>query len=614
MISMLSVECEGPAEYQAQTKNIQASEKNLNKITDIEMVIEGKQQKVPLYQRDDFCLNHSIEGPAIIVEKLSTHVVEAGWQASINQQCDLILQRIAGQNKKQIAIDKADPILLEVFNNLFMSIAEQMGDVLARTAVSTNIKERLDYSCAIFDPKGKLVANAPHIPIHLGSMGLSVEEIIRRNKGKMQKGDVYLINDPFNGGTHLPDITAIMPFFADQKEPLFYVAARGHHADVGGITPGSMPANSVHIDEEGVLITDFQLVKENKFKREEFIELMTRSAKYPTRNIKHNLADIKAQVACLTKGCQELQNAVNYYSSEVVVAYMRFVQKNAEDCARAVLSNLKSGECQMTMDCGATIAVKVSVNNKMQTATIDFSGSSDIQKNNFNAPAAITFGAVLYVFRALVQDPIPMNAGCLIPLEVILPKQSMLTPKAPAAVVAGNVETSQWIIECLLRAMQVIAESQGTTNNITFGNQRYQYYETVAGGYGAGNGFNGASGVQVHITNTLLTDPEVLELDYPVLVEDFHLRQNSGGKGQWNGGDGLVRKIKFLEAMTVNVLSTHRERGPFGLAGGGDAKAGTNQVIRADDSIETFAGSCEFHVEPGDVLVMKTPGGGAYGA
>ncbi len=477
----------------------------------------------------------------------------------------------------------ADPVLLEVFNNLFMAIAEQMGVTLANTSYSVNIKERLDFSCAIFDASGNLIANAPHMPVHLGSMGESVTTIISRRAGAMQRGDVFVLNAPYNGGTHLPDVTVIAPVFLDGAQfasaPEFYVASRGHHADIGGITPGSMPPDSTHVDEEGVLLDNVQLVAGGRFLEAEMRATLT-SGRYPSRNVDQNLADLRAQVAACAKGAAELGKMVAHFTLPVVRAYMRHVQDNAEESVRRVLDVLKDGRFEYEMDSGARIVVSISIDKAAREATIDFTGTSAQQPSNFNAPSAVCKAAVLYVFRTLVDDDIPMNAGCLKPLHIIIPEGSMLSPRYPAAVVAGNVETSQTVTDALFGALGVLAASQGTMNNFTFGNADYQYYETIAGGAGAGPDFDGASVVQTHMTNSRLTDPEVLEWRFPVRLDAFAIRAGSGGRGRHRGGDGAVRRVRFLEAMTAVMLANHRRVAPFGVAGGAPGALGRNWVER----------------------------------
>lgn len=511
-------------------------------------------------------------------------------------------------------LSKPDPIYLEIFKNLYQFIAEQMGITLQNTASSVNIKERLDFSCAIFDQQGLLVANAPHIPVHLGSMSESVKSLIQDKGNKLQPGDIYLSNNPYNGGTHLPDVTAITPVFDDKnQEILFYVASRGHQADIGGITPGSMPPNSTSILEEGILFDNFLLVKKGEF-REQEVRVILVSNSYPARNPDQNIADFQAQIAANEKGLQELQRMVNKYGLETVQAYMKFVQDNAEECVRKEIDVLSDGEFTYTMDQGAVIKVKVTIENKNRSATIDFTGTSEQLNSNFNAPKAVTQAAVLYVFRTLVDDNIPLNAGCLKPLNLIIPEGSMLNPQYPAAVVAGNVETSQVIVDALYGALGVLGASQGTMNNLTFGNEKYQYYETICGGSGAGINFNGTDAVQTHMTNSRLTDPEVLEFRYPVLVEEFKIRENSGGKGQYSGGNGVIRNIKFLEPMTANILSSHRKISPFGLAGGEVGKVGKNCVKRKDGTEEILNSTATVEMESGDNFIIETPGGGGFGS
>jgi 5-oxoprolinase (ATP-hydrolysing) len=500
-----------------------------------------------------------------------------------------------------------------VFNNLFMSIAEQMGSVLENTSYSVNMKERLDFSCAIFDELGDLIANAPHMPVHLGSMSESVKVVIRERQGKMNPGDVYVLNAPYNGGTHLPDVTVITPVFDDAgKKILFYVGARGHHADIGGVTPGSMPPDSKTVEEEGVLFDNFLLVDRGEF-REEALRQHLASGKYPARNPYQNVADLKAQIAACEKGVQELRRMVGQFGLDVVHAYMKHVQDNAEEQVRRVLGALKDGSFENPLDNGGVIKVKITVDRARRAAKLDFTGTAAQLPTNFNAPSAVCRAAVLYVFRTLVDDEIPMNEGVLKPLELVIPPGSMLNPRYPAAVVAGNVETSQLITETLYGALGLQAAGQSTMNNVTFGNAQYQYYETVAGGAGAGPGYDGASCVQIHMTNSRLTDPEVLEWRFPVLLEDFRIRRGSGGKGQWRGGDGAIRRLRFLEPMTVSILSSRRAYAPFGMAGGAPGAKGRNWVERTDGTLVPMTGTDKCEVNAGDVFVVETPGGGGYG-
>jgi 5-oxoprolinase (ATP-hydrolysing) len=487
-----------------------------------------------------------------------------------------------------------------------------MGLQLQNTAYSVNIKERLDFSCALFDAEGNLIANAPHMPVHLGSMGESIKTVIRLNAGKMKPGNVYVLNAPYNGGTHLPDVTVITPVF-ENSDILFYVGSRGHHADIGGITPGSMPPGSRVVEEEGVLIDNFLLVEEGRFREAETRALLS-SGKYPARNVQQNIADLQAQIAANEKGVQELRRMVAHFGLDVVRAYMRHVQDNAEESVRRVIGVLKDGEFDYPLDNGARIKVKITIGSDRRAARIDFTGTSMQLPNNFNAPAAVCMAAVLYVFRTLVDDEIPLNAGCLKPLEVVIPEGCMLRPRYPAAVVAGNVETSQCITDALYGALGVLAASQGTMNNFTFGNERYQYYETVAGGSGAGPGFDGADVVQTHMTNSRLTDPEVLEWRFPVRLESFEIRHGSGGLGRWRGGHGAVRRVRFLEPMTAAILSGHRLVRPHGLAGGEPGAAGRNYVERADGSVSELGPFDQTEMAAGDVFVIQAPGGGGYGA
>jgi len=601
----------------------------------VRMFSGGKFHDTPVYRRDELHPGDVIAGPAIIAEAHATTVIEPLWRSEINELNHIVMTRSAAR-PQAVAVSAppcttpretgsgtpADPVMLEIFNNLFMAIAEQMGVTLANTACSVNIKERLDFSCALFDAQGSLIANAPHMPVHLGSMGESVKTVIHDNVGHMRAGDVYMLNNPYHGGTHLPDITVITPVFDDAGERiLFYVGARGHHADIGGITPGSMPPNSRHIDEEGVLIDNFLLVEGGRFREQETRALFSR-ARHPARNIDQNLADLRAMIAANQKGVTELKRMVGHFGLDVVHAYMRHVQDNAEEAVRRVIDVLKDGAFSYEMDNGATIRVAIRIAKTARSAEIDFSGTSKQLDNNFNAPSAVTLAAVLYVFRTLVDDDIPLNAGCLKPLKVIIPEGSMLNPRYPAAVVAGNVETSQCVTDALYGALGVMGASQGTMNNFTFGNERYQYYETVAGGSGAGiltsgteasRGFPGADCVQTHMTNSRLTDPEVLEWRYPVLLEAFSIRRGSGGAGKWRGGDGAIRRVRFLEAMTAAILSGHRRIAPYGMAGGAPGAVGRNHVERANGDIIELQACDRIDMQPGDVFVIETPGGGGYG-
>ncbi|MGX6999195.1 hydantoinase B/oxoprolinase family protein [Caballeronia sp. KNU42] len=574
----------------------------------------GEWRDTPVFDRDALAPGASIDGPAIVNERTGTTVIEPGWQVVVSKHNHLVVERTTALVNRHAAGTQADPVLLEVFNNLFMSIAEQMGVTLANTSYSVNIKERLDFSCALFDTGGNLIANAPHMPVHLGSMGESVQTIIDRRAGTMQAGDVYVLNAPYAGGTHLPDVTVIMPVFVDASAtPTFYVAARGHHADIGGITPGSMPPDSTHVDQEGVLLDNIQLVAQGRFLEREIRDLLT-SGQYPVRNVEQNLADLRAQVAACTKGAQELERMCGQFGLDVVRAYMQHVQDNAEEVVRRTLSVLKDGRFEYALDDGAKIVVAVSINREARSAVIDFEGTSAQQPNNYNAPSAICKAAVLYVFRTLVDDDIPLNAGCLKPLEIRIPAGSMLNPHYPAAVVAGNVETSQVVTDALYGALGVMAGAQGTMNNFTFGNEQFQYYETICGGAGAGPAFDGCSAVQTHMTNSRLTDPEVLEWRFPVRLDDFRIRRGSGGAGLHAGGDGTERRVRFLAPMTAVILSNRRRIAPFGLAGGKPGALGVNWVERADGKErETFGARHQAHMNPDDVFVIQTPGGGGYG-
>ncbi|MFF7968954.1 hydantoinase B/oxoprolinase family protein [Streptomyces sp. NPDC007903] len=574
----------------------------------------GAWRDVPLHRREALPPGDAVTGPAIITEASTTTVVDEGWQATANDHGHLVMERTTVTESSRPDTD-VDPVLLEVFNNLFMSIAEQMGAQLESTAQSVNIKERLDFSCALFDPDGNLVANAPHIPVHLGSMGTSVKEVVRRRGARMRPGDSYAVNDPYHGGTHLPDVTVITPVFGSgpgDPEILFHVASRGHHAEIGGIAPGSMPAGSHTIEEEGVLFDNWLLTEGGRLREEETRRLLT-DAPHPSRNPATNLADLRAQIAANRKGADELGRMIEEFGLDVVQAYMRHVQDNAEESVRRVIDALDDGEYAYETDSGAVIRVQVRVDRAARRATIDFTGTSAQLGTNFNAPSAVVHAAVLYVFRTLVADDIPLNDGCLRPLDIVVPPGSMLAPESPAAVVAGNVETSQAITGALYAALGVQAEGSGTMNNVTFGNDDHQYYETIASGSGAGDTFPGADVVQTHMTNSRLTDPEVLEWRLPVRLDEFAVRRGSGGAGRQRGGDGAVRRIRFLEPMTVSALSQHRRVPPYGMAGGAPGALGANRVEHADGTVTDLGASGSAEVAPGDVLVVETPGGGGYG-
>lgn len=559
-----------------------------------------------------------VEGPGLIFDPTSTIVVEPGWRAARATDGTLVLTRAVALNREKAIGTDVDPVRLEIFNNLFMAIAEEMGVALQSTATSVNIKERLDFSCAIFDAEGALIANAPHIPVHLGSMGESIRRIIdTRCDGKdgrgIRRGDAYVLNDPYRGGTHLPDITVIVPvFYGDATDPSAFVAARGHHADIGGIAPGSMPPDSRTIDEEGVLIDNVLLVDEGQFREAEMRELLD-SGEWPARNADRNISDLKAQLAACVRGAEVLARTAREYGADVVAAYMRHVLANAEESVRRLLGRLDDGEFDYEMDNGAHVRVKITIDKTARSATFDFTGTTDQLPDNFNAPFSIVRAASLYVVRTLIDDAIPMNDGCLRPIELIVPDGSMLNPRYPAAVVAGNVETSQVVTDALFAATGRLAPSQGTMNNFTFGNQRYQYYETIAGGSGAGPDHDGTSAVQTHMTNSRLTDPEILETRLPVRLEQFAIRRGSGGPGAHRGGDGIVREVTFLEPMRANILANRRRVPPRGIMGGADAQAGRNWVARTDGSVEmlTATGSAEMGV--GDRFLIETPGGGGFG-
>jgi 5-oxoprolinase (ATP-hydrolysing) len=616
----------------------------------------GKWHRASVFTRDQLAPGQKVAGPGIIIEPHQTVVIEGGWQAELTAKNHLVLTRIQKLARLRAIGTRADPVMLEVFNNLFMSIAEQMGVALQNTAYSVNIKERLDFSCAVFDGNGSLIANAPHMPVHLGSMDRAVETIIRENKGKIRPGDVYAINAPYNGGTHLPDITICTPLFATPSplvgeggvggrevgrksrraharqssasrrrstptpgpspqgggEILFWVAARGHHADVGGISPGSMSPNATTIAQEGVYIDNFKLVDRGRFREKEILALLT-GGDYPARNPVQNIADLKAQIAANEKGVQELRKMVRHFTLPVVRAYMRHVQDNAAESVRRVIDRLHDASFTSEMDQGTVIKLRITVDRKKRAATVDFTGTSAQQPTNFNAPEPVTRAAVLYVFRVMVGDDIPMNAGCLRPIRIIIPKKSLLSPEFPDAVVAGNVETSQEVTNCLFGALGAMAAAQGTMNNLNFGNARYQYYETICSGSPAGPGFPGTDAVHTHMTNTRLTDPEILESRYPVLLEDFHIRKDSGGHGEWTAGDGIRRTIRFLERMDCTILSGHRRVPPFGLAGGQDGQVGQNAVRRSDGRIEDLKACDATVLEAGEAIIIQSPTAGGYG-
>jgi 5-oxoprolinase (ATP-hydrolysing) len=618
IVEALSVELVGATEKPKEQRLAPRRVGKLAARAEVPFFSEGAWRQVALYDRAGIAAGDRVAGPAILAEATGTIVVEPGWEAEMAALGHLLLRRRVPLRRMSAVGTSVDPVMLEVFNNLFMSIAEQMGSTLENTSHSVNIKERLDFSCALFDGAGNLIANAPHMPVHLGSMGESVAAVIRARRNSMRPGDVYVLNAPYNGGTHLPDITVVTPVFDEApgdkatREVLFYTASRGHHADVGGITPGSMPPNSRTVEEEGVLIDDFQLVERGRFREAEMRALLA-GGSHPARNPDQNIADLAAQVAANAKGVEELARMTRDFGREVVEAYMSHVQDNAEEQVRRVIDRLKDGRFVYEMDDGSKIAVAVTIDTAGRTARIDFTGTSAQLGSNFNAPSAVCRAAVLYIFRTLVADDIPMNAGCLKPLEIVIPEGSMLSPRYPAAVVAGNVETSQCITDALYGALGVMAAAQGTMNNFTFGNERHQYYETICGGSGAGPDFDGTDAVHTHMTNSRLTDPEVLEWRFPVLVESFRIRRGSGGQGRHRGGDGVVRRIRFREAMTAAILSGHRRVPPYGMAGGEPGALGRNYVVRADGRLEALGGTDQASMNPGDVFVIETPGGGGFG-
>lgn len=575
--------------------------------------LNGDSRETAIHRKEQLQSGHVIAGPAVILENGGTTMVEPGWTAELLENDTLRLRQREQKTAAPLESDKPDPIMLEIFNNLFMSVAEEMGGVLAKTAHSVNIKERLDFSCAVFDQDGQLIANAPHMPVHLGSMGESVSAIAQVRSGSINDGDVYMVNDPYAGGTHLPDITVISPVFIGRADaPSFFVASRGHHADIGGISPGSMPPNSFSIEEEGIRFTNFELVSKGEF-NESAVRAALHANAHPARNPDQNIADLKAQVAANKRGTQQVKKLVEHFGADTVHNYMRHVQDNAEEAVRSIIPNLKSGRFQYKIDCGGTVVVTITPDIETRSAVVDFTGTSPALNSNFNAPLAVTKAAVLYVFRTLTQTDIPLNAGCLKPVKLIVPENSMLNPQAPAAVVAGNVETSQAVTNALFLATGTLAAAQGTMNNFTFGNDTYQYYETIAGGTGAGHGFDGTDAIQSHMTNSRLTDPEVLEWRYPVMLDDFSVRTGSGGTGKHCGGDGARRTIRFLEPMAMSILSNHRIEGPPGLAGGAPGNVGRTVIKRLSGTETELSAADGATLEAGESVQIETPGGGGYG-
>ena len=574
----------------------------------------GRRIPTRVFRRDRLAAGWHVAGPAVIVEANSTMIIEPDWQARVNEFGHIVLTRVTPRPVSERIGTEPDPVMLEVFNNLFMHVAEQMGVVLEQTAHSVNIKERLDFSCGVFDPAGDLIANAPHIPVHLGSMGDSVRTILAHRRANIKTGDTFMLNAPYNGGTHLPDVTVVTPVFdAAGKELIFSVACRAHHADIGGRTPGSMPAASTSIHEEGVLLDNVVLVDGGLFQEGAVRELLA-SGDHPARNPDQNIADFKSQIAANTRGVAELAAMVEHFGLDVVHAYMDHIKRNAEECIRDAIATLRDGEWTLQLDGGETISVRIAIDREQRCASIDFGGTSAESPGNFNAPASIARAVALYVFRTLVEEDIPLNQGCMKPLTINLPDASLVKPRYPAAVAAGNVETSQCIADALLAALQVCAASQGTMNNLTFGNERHQYYETICGGSGAGPGFDGSSAVHTHMTNSRLTDPEVLEWRFPVRLERFCIRRGSGGRGRHRGGDGVTRELRFLEPMRVSILSNRRRTVPFGLHGGAHGQCGRNYVIRSSGEIEPLSATAEVQLQANDRFVVETPGGGGYGS
>ena len=611
-VEMITVEAIGKTSEINKLSNISSQSKVAVPIAHKMMYVDKVVNSVPIYQRSDLKIEQQIIGPAIISEATGTNVIERGWLGSLDKYYNLILSR-SGEKKLEKGLGTSvDVVMLEVFNNLFMNIAEQMGATLANTAYSVNIKERLDFSCALFDNSGALVANAPHVPVHLGSMSEAIRTVIKLNKNDIFPGDVFVLNAPFNGGTHLPDVTVITPVFdKDGKQITFFVASRGHHADIGGKTPGSGPPDSKHIDEEGVLIDNFKMFDKGVFRESEIRKILS-SGRYPCRNIEHNMADLAAQVAANNTGIVEINAMIEQFGIETVHSYMNHVQDNAEECIRNAIVNLKEGKYEYELDNGEYIRVRITIDKIKREATIDFSGTAPKNPFNYNAPMAVCHAVILYVFRTLVGNNIPLNEGCFKPLNIIIPNNSMINAKYPSAVIAGNTEVSQLTCNALFGALGVIAGSQATMNNFIWGNDKIQNYETICGGTGAGPNFHGTSAVQTHMTNTRSTDPEILEARFPVRLEEYSIRKNSGGKGMFNGGDGVTRKLRFLEPMTVTTLCSHRKVQPFGLNGGEPGQCGKEWLEKEDCKIDLKGNdSCEVSVN--DLFVMQTPGGGGYG-
>ena len=617
IVETLTVEAIGLSKSRGDLLHALAARKGVAALPSAAVHIHGQELQVPVYDRDGLESGACVLGPALVRESTATTVIEPGWEARVDTALNLILERVVPLSSGSALGTEVDPVALELFNNRFMALAEEMGLALQNTASSVNIKERLDFSCALFDREGALIANAPHIPVHLGSMGDSVRTIIAaRGNGRdgrgILRGDVYVLNAPYHGGSHLPDVTVVMPAFDGNGEIAAFVASRGHHADIGGITPGSMPPFSRNVEEEGVLIDNFLLVDRGRFLEEETCSLLA-SGSYPARNPDQNIADLKAQIAACVKGANELSLLIEHYGRSVVHAYMRHVQDNAAECVRRAIAGLSDGAFSCEMDSGAIIRVSITVDRSARSAKVDFTGTSPQQPTNFNAPLSVCRAAVLYVFRTLIPDDIPLNEGCMRPIELIVPPNCLLNPKYPAAVVAGNVETSQAVTDALYAALGIQAAAQGTMNNFTFGDGGHQYYETICGGSGAGPDHDGTSAVHTHMTNTRLTDPEILETRFPVRLEEFAIRRGSGGSGLFRGGDGVVRKLRFLKQMSASILSNRRRIAPFGLAGGGAGLAGRNWVERTDGAIDEFGATATVEMAAGDCFVIETPGGGGFG-
>ena len=613
LIEMLTVEAVGKKTENYDFFNDNLPTKKANPIAFKNIYVNGSEINAPIYERDELLIGQNISGPAIIVEATGTNIIDDGWSGTLDEHHNLILSRVEEKRLQKGIGTSVDVVMLEVFNNLFMNIAEQMGATLANTAYSVNIKERLDFSCALFNNEGSLVANAPHVPVHLGSMSEAIKTVVKLNKNNIFPEDVFVLNAPFNGGTHLPDVTVITPVFDKSgKEIIFFVASRGHHADIGGKTPGSGPPDSKHIEEEGVLIDNFKLFDKGIFREQEMRKILS-SGKYPCRNVEHNMADLAAQVAANKTGINEINSMIDQFGIETVHAYMNHVQDNAEESIRNAIVNLKQGEYEYELDNGEFIRVNVKIDKENREAIIDFTGTAPKNPFNYNAPMAVCYAVILYVFRTLVGNNIPLNEGCFKPIKIIIPNNSMINAKYPSAVIAGNTEVSQLTCNALFGALGVIAGSQATMNNFIWGNEKIQNYETICGGTGAGPNFHGTSAIQTHMTNTRSTDPEVLETRFPVRLEEFSIRKNSGGKGKFNGGDGVTRKLRFLEPMTVTTLCSHRKIKPFGLNGGGPGDCGREWLEKADGSILGLSGNDSCQVKINDLFVMETPGGGGFG-